>query len=78
MKHAISTVRNIVFGAVIAGSLGFGATQATAAPSSGSACDGPGNVYLGTCPGTGPRSDCGLYCDSGVGVCSNGCCTCLI
>jgi hypothetical protein len=65
-------VRQVVFGLAVAGALGFGTTQAVASPRARSLCDGEGQVYLGTCPGR----NCGGYCPSGVGACSQGCCEC--
>jgi len=68
-------IRNLLFALGVVGSLGFGGSQALAAPVEVSACDGPGQIDLGTCP-TG--KDCGAYCAGGVGACLNGCCTCRI
>ena len=75
MQSVLRNVRVVVFGAAVLGSLGFGASQAVASPGARSACDGPGQVFLGTCP---PDWDCGAYCDEGYGLCWDGCCTCRI
>ncbi|HEY0020313.1 MAG TPA: hypothetical protein VGC13_28710 [Longimicrobium sp.] len=74
MQNVLRTVRTLVFGAAVLGSLGFGASQAAASSTSRLDCDGEGQVYLGTCPG--PTRDCGAYCAGGVGACLNGCCNC--
>lgn len=76
MQNLLRNVRTLVFGAAVLGSLGFGASQATASPASGLTCDEPGQVYLGTCPG--PTRDCGAYCAGGEGACMNGCCNCRV
>lgn len=76
MQSVLRNVRVVVFGAAVLGSLGFGASQAVASPVAKAACNGPGQVFLGTCPG--PGGDCSAYCSEGSGVCRNGCCTCPI
>lgn len=74
MRGRMRMVRNVVFGALVAGSLGFGVSQATAAASDPYDCVGPGEIWLGTCPG----KDCSGYCDGALGHCSMGCCTCQL
>ena len=68
-------IRRLVFGAVVAGALGFGGSQALASPvAPRSLCDEEGQIYVGSCP----SSSCGNLCASGFGVCRSGCCTCKI
>jgi hypothetical protein len=74
MTSMMRMARNAVFGLAVAGSLGFGTTQAVAAPRDQFDCTGPGEIYLGTCPG----KDCSGYCDGVPGRCSMGCCTCQL
>jgi hypothetical protein len=74
MQHVLRNGRALLFGAAVLGSLGFGASQAAASPCSTLTCDGYAQVYLGTCPG--PGSDCSRFCESGLGTCMRGCCTC--
>ncbi len=66
-------LRTLLFALGVVGSLGFGGSQALAAPPAKELACSPGQIDLGTCP-TG--KDCGAYCSSGLGVCSMGCCTC--
>lgn len=64
-------IRHLVFGLAVAGSLGFGGSQALASPvAPRTACDG---IYVGTCPSSNCNSLCG-----GFGVCRSGCCTCKV
>ena len=66
-------IRRLVFGLAVAGSMGFGATQALASPAAPrSYCDEEGQIYVGTCPAV----NCGSLCPSGVGACKGGCCEC--
>lgn len=73
MNRTMRMGRNIVFGAVVTGSLGFGASQATAAPRSALACNGLGEVPVSSCPADGRCNDICEY-----GVCFQNCCTCPI
>lgn len=73
MRTSMQRMRQVLFGLAVAGSLGFGATQALASqPALREPCDGEGQIYVGTCPG----KNCGSLCPSGVGACSFGCCNC--
>lgn len=73
MQKPVLRLRNAVFGAMVAGSLAFGATQATASAPSGPRCDYP-NVPSACVNG----APCGHLCASGEGECANNCCYCLI
>lgn len=76
MRKTIGWMRMTVLGALVGGSLGFGATQALASSAAVSNCDGYGEFHVGTCP----SKDCsGLCADNGFpdgGLCLQGCCTC--
>jgi hypothetical protein len=73
MLRSLRGMRQVVFGLAVAGSLGFGASQAVASqPAMRGACDGEGQIYVGTCPSL----NCGSLCPSGVGACFQGCCEC--
>jgi hypothetical protein len=72
-------LRTVLFGLATAGSLGFGGSQALAAPSAQAACgDVPWEFPL-SCPT--PR-DCGAECAArgyyDGGFCAGNCCTCAI
>ncbi len=72
MRKSMRWMRQAVFSLAVAGSLGFGATQALASqPTARAVCDEEGQIYVGTCP----SSNCNTLC-GGFGVCRSGCCTC--
>lgn len=75
MSATIRWFRLGVFGAAVAASLGFGASQALAAPGAES-CTGEGQFWLGTCPSTNCNSYCSAY--NNLGTCRFGCCTCAL
>ncbi len=74
MQGRTRKVRNVLFGAAVAGAMLFGGSQAVAAPRASTDCTGPGQIWFGTCPG----KDCSGYCDGVPGVCLDGCCNCRL
>lgn len=64
-----------VFILAVLGGLGFGGSRALASMSPSTACTEPGEVSVSTCP---PDGECGCLCETGVGLCRNGCCTCAL
>lgn len=67
MTRSLHHLRNAVLGLALAGALGFGATQAVAAPGQAAA--------LRSCPDKGydyPYASCGWGCPGGRGYCAAG------
>jgi hypothetical protein len=75
MSALAKSIRLGLFGAAVATSLAFGASQAVAAPAR-LTCTGEGQIWLGTCPSSNCNSYCGAY--NNLGICRNGCCTCAL
>ena len=67
MTRSLLHLRNALLGLAVAGALGFGATQATAAPGQADA--------LRSCPSKPydyPYASCGIGCPGGQGYCAAG------
>ena len=69
MRQTVLRLRNLVFGALIAGALGTGASATLAAPRDASACFDPDAACV-------TPVECVAYCFPRGGRCSNGCCAC--
>lgn len=76
MRKTWSWLGGGVFALVVAGALGFGATQALASTARADDCTAWYQVDVGTCPTDDCFEACGSIGLTDGGICRNGCCTC--
>lgn len=76
MPRFVRRTTSFAYAAAVAAALGFGATQALAAPRS--ACLDNGSTVLGACSSNTQCTDrCRLSDPEATGRCNSGCCFCL-